>query len=176
MGNSLFLSLAISGVLILSLIWKFFHVFWWRPMKLGKYLKDQGINGPPYRLVVGNIMDEARLKNESELRPMDLSHAIVPRVIPFLHQTFESYGRISMTWFGASPRVSIMDPELIREVLTDKSGHFEKTKLSPVFKVLVTGLVNLDGEKWAKHRRIINPAFHQEKLKVLARKSEQQEK
>ncbi|XXG61647.1 hypothetical protein AAC387_Pa05g0202 [Persea americana] len=167
MGNSLFLSLAISGVLILSLIWKFFHVFWWRPMKLGKYLKDQGINGPPYRLVVGNIMDEARLKNESELRPMDLSHAIVPRVIPFLHQTFESYGRISMTWFGASPRVSIMDPELIREVLTDKSGHFEKTKLSPVFKVLVTGLVNLDGEKWAKHRRIINPAFHQEKLKRM---------
>ncbi|RWR97380.1 Cytochrome P450 72A14 [Cinnamomum micranthum f. kanehirae] len=86
MGNSLFLSLAVSGVLVLSLIWKFFHAFWWRPMKLGKYLKDQGINGPPYRLVVGNIMDEARLKNESELRPMDLSHAIVPRrMLPAFH-------------------------------------------------------------------------------------------
>ena len=71
-----------------------------------------------------------------------------------------------MTWFGSNPRVSIMDPELIREVQTNKSGHFEKTKLSPVVNVLVTGLLIHDGDKWVKHRRIINPAFHQEKLKV----------
>ena len=72
-----------------------------------------------------------------------------------------------MTWVGANPRVIIMDPELIREVLSDKSSRFEKTKVSPVLKVLVSGLVAHEGEKWAKHRRIINPAFHQEKLKVF---------
>ncbi|XXG61834.1 hypothetical protein AAC387_Pa05g0341 [Persea americana] len=167
MGDFLFLSLAISGVLILSWILRFFYAFWWRPKKLGKYLRDQGINGPPYRLVVGNIMEDTRLRNEAKLRPMDLSHAIMPRVIPFLYQTFKSYGKISMTWFGPNPRVCIMDPELIREVLTNKSGHFKKTKLSPVFNVLRTGLLKHEGKKWAKHRRILNPAFHQEKLKRM---------
>ena len=72
-----------------------------------------------------------------------------------------------MTWVGANPRVSIMDPELIREVLSNKSGCFENTQLSPLLKVVVTGLAAHVGEKWAKHRRIINPAFHQEKLKVF---------
>ncbi|RWR92072.1 cytochrome P450 CYP72A219-like protein [Cinnamomum micranthum f. kanehirae] len=41
-----------------------------------------------------------------------------------------------MTWIGANPRVSIMDPELIREVLSDKSGCFEKMKLSPILKAM----------------------------------------
>jgi hypothetical protein len=33
-------------------------------------------------------------------------------------------------------------------------------------KLRVTGLVAHEGEKWIKHRRIINPAFYLEKLKV----------
>jgi cytochrome P450 len=33
--------------------------------------------------------------------------------------------------------------------------------------MLVGGVVLLEDEKWVKHRRIMNPAFHAEKLKVL---------
>jgi cytochrome P450 len=32
--------------------------------------------------------------------------------------------------------------------------------------VIGKGLVTTDGEEWALHRRIVNPAFHHEKLKV----------
>ncbi|RWR97382.1 cytochrome P450 CYP72A219-like protein [Cinnamomum micranthum f. kanehirae] len=136
MGNFLLFSLTISAVLLLSLIYRFFYVFWWKPMKHGRYLNDQGIKGPPYKLVVGNTTEDFQLRNEAQLKPMDLSHAIVPRVLPFHYRTLKTYGKISMTWTGAIPRVSIMDPELIREVLSDKSGCFEKTKLSPVLKAL----------------------------------------
>ncbi|KAJ8638984.1 hypothetical protein MRB53_015678 [Persea americana] len=41
-----------------------------------------------------------------------------------------------------------MDPALIGEVLTNKSSHFKKTKLSRVENVLVTGLLIHDGEKF----------------------------
>jgi len=59
-----------------------------------------------------------------------------------------------------------MDPEQIKDVF-NKIQDFEKPKLSPVVKLLGTGLANLDGEKWKIHRKIINPAFHLEKLKVI---------
>ncbi|XP_077226851.1 cytochrome P450 CYP72A616-like isoform X2 [Tasmannia lanceolata] len=76
-------------------------------------------------------------------------------------------GKMSLTWFGTNPRVNIMDPELIREILSNKFGHFAKLKTNPITELLAKGLANYEGEKWAKHRRIINPAFHQEKLKRM---------
>lgn len=61
-------------------------------MKHGRYLNDQGIKGPPYKLVVGNTTEDFQLRNEAQLKPMDLSHAIVPRVLPFHYRTFKTYG------------------------------------------------------------------------------------
>jgi cytochrome P450 len=75
-------------------------------------------------------------------------------------------GKISITWFGPVPRVTITEPELVREVLSNKFGHFEKLTLGRLQRMLHNGLGSHKGEKWAKHRRIINPAFHLEKIKV----------
>nr|DAD33834.1 TPA_asm: hypothetical protein HUJ06_012685 [Nelumbo nucifera] len=74
---------------------------------------------------------------------------------------------ISFFWVGTSPRVTIVEPNLIRDILSNKLGHFEKPKLNPLVKLFTTGLANYEGEQWAKHRRIINPAFHQGKLKRM---------
>lgn len=72
-----------------------------------------------------------------------------------------------MTWFGPTPRVIVNDPKLVREILANKSGHFRKRKFSNgIVRRLANGLVSHDGEKWAAHRKIINPAFHLEKLKA----------
>jgi cytochrome P450 len=74
-------------------------------------------------------------------------------------------GKNSFIWFGPTPRVNITDPELIKDVL-NKYYDFRKPEGNPLFKLLVNGLVNLEGEQWSKHRKIINPAFHLEKLKA----------
>ena len=58
-----------------------------------------------------------------------------------------------------------MNPEDLKDVLT-KLDDFPKPAANPLVKLLATGLANYEGEKWAKHRRIINPTFHLEKLKV----------
>jgi hypothetical protein len=55
----------------------------------------------------------------------------------------------------------------INEVLSNKFGHFGKPLFSRLGKLLANGLANHEGEKWAKHRRILNPAFHHEKIKVI---------
>ncbi|XP_028763799.1 cytochrome P450 72A13-like isoform X2 [Neltuma alba] len=69
-------------------------------------------------------------------------------------------------WFGPSPVVTITNPEDIKEVFSNISV-FEKVASNPLAKLLITGLIGYNGEKWLKHRRIINPAFHLEKLKLM---------
>ena len=59
-----------------------------------------------------------------------------------------------------------MSPEQIKDVFT-KMGDFQKPKTNPITRLLAMGVINYEGEKWAKHRKIINPAFHLEKLKVI---------
>ncbi|GJM93827.1 hypothetical protein PR202_ga10417 [Eleusine coracana subsp. coracana] len=72
-----------------------------------------------------------------------------------------------MIWIGPTPGVILHDPQLVREVLSNKFGHFKKPDLPSKFmKLIGQGLSSHEGEKWAVHRKIINHAFLLEKLKV----------
>ncbi|PIA32941.1 hypothetical protein AQUCO_04300123v1 [Aquilegia coerulea] len=153
--------------LVLTWIWRVLNWIWLEPMKMEKCLRKQGITGLPYKLLYGNMKEISNLRTKVRSKPMEYSHRIVPRILPFINQTIPTYGKTFVSWYGPSPRVSIMDPELIKDILSDKSGTFGKIKQIPILKFLFDGLANHEGEKWVKHRKIINPAFHQEKLKMM---------
>ncbi|KAL9357042.1 hypothetical protein Peur_050295 [Populus x canadensis] len=72
-----------------------------------------------------------------------------------------------MFWAVMTPRLVIMDPELMKEILSNKLGHYGKPPLTPLILILSKGLACQEGEGWARHGRIINPAFHLEKLLML---------
>ncbi|KAF8410984.1 hypothetical protein HHK36_003523 [Tetracentron sinense] len=154
-------------VVLLSWVWRVVNWIWWRPKKLERCLREQGIYGHPYRLLHGDLKESTMLMKEAQSKPANISHDITTHVLPFFHQTIKDYGKKSIIWIGPTPRVNIMDPQLIRDVLSNKFGHFEKPKANPLTKLLATGLLDYEGEQWAKHRRIINPAFHLEKLKRM---------
>ncbi|XP_065016022.1 cytochrome P450 CYP72A616 [Musa acuminata AAA Group] len=157
----------VGGLLLLVWALRTLNWAWWTPRRLERALRAQGLNGTPYRFPNGDLKENVRLAKEALSTPMPLTHNIVPRVLPFLRRAIDEYGKICFTWFGPVPRVTIMDPELVREVLSNKFGHFGKPKGNPLGRFLFRGLVSYEGEKWVKHRRIMNPAFHVEKLKRM---------
>lgn len=55
---------------------------------------------------------------------------------------------------------------MMKEVLANKQGHFQKPPLNSQIPILTRGISTLEGEQWSKRRKMINPAFHLEKLKV----------
>jgi cytochrome P450 len=76
----------------------------------------------------------------------------------------ESY----LWWFGWEPRIIITELDLIKQVLPNKDHAFTKSQMMLKFTMLVIGkgLVTTNGEEWVLHCRIVNLAFHHEKLKV----------
>uniref|UniRef100_A0A7N0V4R9 Secologanin synthase n=1 Tax=Kalanchoe fedtschenkoi TaxID=63787 RepID=A0A7N0V4R9_KALFE len=67
---------------------------------------------------------------------------------------------------GPTPRLLVLEPQLVREVFT-RIGEFHKPPHHPLFRFLATGLVSYEDDKWAKHRKLLNPAFHLQKVKNM---------
>ncbi|KAM5586449.1 cytochrome P450 CYP72A219 [Rosa sericea] len=154
--------------IIVRWVWSLLDWVWLKPKKLERCLRQQGFKGNSYRLLYGDMKENAIMLKQAKSKPMNLStsHDIAPRVTPLLDKTVKTYGKNSFVWIGPVPRVNIMNPEDLKDIFA-KHSDFQKPVSNPLVKLLATGLANYEGEKWAKHRRIINPTFHSEKLKRM---------
>ncbi|KAE8703344.1 CYP72A219 protein [Hibiscus syriacus] len=152
----------------LLMIWGWWVLKWtWlTPKRLERCLRQQGLRGTPYSSLSGDIKQMFAMRTQTKAKPMPLGDDIVPYVTPFLHQFLQKYGKDSFMWVGPWPRVTIMDPEKIKEIFT-KFTDFQKVHTNPLVNLLASGLANLEGDHWSKHRKIINPAFHQDRLKNM---------
>ncbi|KAH0722043.1 hypothetical protein KY289_005087 [Solanum tuberosum] len=138
---------------------------WLQPRGLDKCLRELGFRGNSYKLLVGDMNEVVKMDEEAKSKPIKFSHDIVTRLMPFIHKTIIDYGKNSFIWLGPNPAMLIMDPEHIREILS-KSNIFQKPPPA-LTKLLAEGILSYEADKWAKHRRIINPAFHLDKLKHM---------
>lgn len=74
-------------------------------------------------------------------------------------------GKKYFIWFGTKARLSIVDPALAKEVLS-RPNEFRRPSQDQMAEVLVGGLFTTKGDIWAKHKKILNPSFNIEKIKV----------
>ncbi|XP_059636656.1 cytochrome P450 734A1-like [Cornus florida] len=154
--------------LLLIFLLKFIRSIIWVPLKIQQHFNKQGIGGPSYRpIFFGNSAEMiGRMMAEAESRPIAFNHDILNRVAPHYYNWSTIYGKTFLFWLGTKPCLAVAELDMIKEVLLNTSGSFEKMEFDPLSKLLVGGgLVELTGGKWAVHRRIINQAFNLERVK-----------
>ncbi|KAF5814708.1 putative secologanin synthase [Helianthus annuus] len=153
-------------VLIGRVGWKLLNWAWLKPRKLEKWMRSEGYKGNSYKLVIGDMKELAQTMKEGKTKSIPISHDIAAHVLPFDHQIITKYGKKSFIWFGPTPRIYIMEPELIKEILS-RPNDFLKPHPDQFRDSVISGLLVSEGQKWAKNRQIMNPAFHLENIKGM---------
>lgn len=161
----IFIASCLCVFLILHLI-KFFNKVWWNPIRIQSAMRAQGMRGPPYRFLHGNTKEIYNMRSEIMSSPMELSHQMLARIQPHVYSWIKLYGMNFLSWYGPQAQLVITEPELIKEVLSNKDGAYPKSVIQNYAeKLLGDGLVLSQGKKWLKMRKLANHAFHAESLK-----------
>ncbi|KAK4285793.1 hypothetical protein QN277_002442 [Acacia crassicarpa] len=158
----------VTAIIVVRWGWKMVKWLWLNPKRMERVLRDQGLQANPYRLWIGDLWKMIKMQEQvkSLAIPSDHPHDLAPRVCSFHHHIVKEYGKKSFIWFGPTPKVILMNPEQVKELL-NRNYDFTKRQFNPILKYIGSGVGSYDGDKWTKHRKIINPAFHLDKLKNM---------
>jgi cytochrome P450 len=84
----------------------------------------------------------------------------------FLLQTRKQFGDIAFLRLGMQDVYLVSHPDLIKEVLVTNQGNFTKSRvLQRAKRMLGEGLLTAEGQFHLRQRRMIQPAFHRDRLK-----------
>nr|WP_294787573.1 cytochrome P450 [uncultured Flavobacterium sp.] len=90
--------------------------------------------------------------------------------IPFHKRYFEKFGDSFSIRIGFSKYIILSrDNEIAQYILVKNQKNYHKSKFQSVYlsKYLGKGLLTSDGDFWLKQRRLIQPAFHKQKMNQL---------
>ncbi|MCF6348286.1 MAG: cytochrome P450 [Flavobacteriaceae bacterium] len=95
---------------------------------------------------------------------------ILKNPLVFHRENFERYGDSFRIKLGQKhPLIFTRDPGFIKHVLQKQHKKYQKSPIQTVdlAKYIGHGILTSNGDHWRTHRRMVQPAFHKEKLKNL---------
>ncbi len=96
-----------------------------------------------------------------------MGNAFEPRGDPigYFTKCIREYGDIVFLRFLGVPMCLLNRPDCIESVLVTQHNNFEKSKdYRALRRVLGNGLLTSEGEFWRRQRKLVQPAFHQERI------------
>jgi cytochrome P450 len=90
---------------------------------------------------------------------------ILNNPVAFLGDIAKEYGPLVRINIAGKKYVILQDPEFIKHVLSDNHRAYNKFGITKILRLFFgEGLVTSNGELWIKKRRLIQPAFHKQRL------------
>ncbi|MGC4041298.1 MAG: cytochrome P450 [Flavobacterium sp.] len=96
--------------------------------------------------------------------------------IPFHRKYFDEFGDTFSLKIGKTKHVILSrDNDVAEYILQKHHKNFQKSELQTKFisKYLGKGLLTVNGDFWLKQRRLIQPAFHKQKMNQLVQNMQQ---
>lgn len=84
---------SLVSIIIAHFALKLYQRLWVRPKKIEKQLKELGFKGNPYRFLHGDMKEFFAVAGEATSKPMDFSHDIGARVLPYEHHIVKKHGK-----------------------------------------------------------------------------------
>jgi len=89
--------------------------------------------------------------------------------ISYLTKCAREYGDLVFLRFLGTPACYVNRPEYIESILVTQNNNFVKSKdYRAMRRVLGNGLLTSEGEFWKRQRKLIQPAFYQERIGAYA--------
>lgn len=163
---------SIIAAIVLVLILQLYNALVAKPSRLRAALIKQGLNGPPRRLLLGNILEMKRARDlaaklVSSTTPS--SHHCESFVLPFFDQWRNKYGKIFTFSIGNTQILHITEPEIVREMTTCTSLDLGKPTYQAKERgaLLGHGILTSNGAVWAHQRKILAPELYMDKVKGM---------
>ncbi|WNG40312.1 cytochrome P450 [Archangium violaceum] len=92
--------------------------------------------------------------------------------LAFLERCVREHGDVVYADFLGQPTYVLQNPEHIEHVLVTRHRHYIKDKLQQRMlggRLLGNGLLTNEGDSWLRQRRLMQPAFHRQRLTAYGR-------
>ncbi len=106
----------------------------------------------------------------SLLKTLFKSKAFLDNPVKFIAGSMDKFSDTYSATLGVNRKLIVtQNPDFINYVLKENHKNYKKSELSTkkAVELFGNGLLFSNGEYWLKQRRLIQPAFHKEKLKGL---------
>lgn len=115
-------------------------------------------------------------KQLSIVRFLLKAESIRKNPIPFHRKYFDTFGDTFSLKIGKTKHVILSrDNDVAEHILQKHQKNYQKSELQTKFisKYLGNGLLTANGDFWLKQRRLIQPAFHKQKMNQLVQNMQQ---
>lgn len=126
--------------------------------KVFNYWKNRNVPHIPPEIPFGN------------LKPYILQKTSVPEIVTKIYNKFKNSGKpFAGLYFFWKPNVVLLDPEMIKLVMTKEFQYFNARPLKADAKndPLSAHLLNLNGDEWKFMRSKLTPTFTSGKMKMM---------